>query len=319
MEIKEKGQTTVKALSKANTFSGRSRHFREAAGAICWDQREGSDNIKTFIENIVRPVNNSTRGSRDLTKDEVKRLRLMNCSTKPGRARPGTNKKSTEKYLAGIRKAAGLTPAPPEESIQGNDQADGSTIAEAAGLTPAPPEESVQGNDHADVSTIAEAAGPSPAPPEESIQSNHQADNFTIAEDAPRRFVFRCKEEPSLQPMTEEEALVHPLVDHSDPRNHIPKALSEVEAIQDALQVTIDHFTELFGFEPEINKGGNYISEYCNIQDQMDAFFPDDATALRRLGRWEGTVFDWVLAGVEHEPCIGRRQPFDFSAYLVDM
>lgn len=293
MEIKQKGQTTVKALSKANTFSGRSRHFREAAGAICWDQREGSENIKTFIENIVRPVNNSTRGSRDLTKDEVKRLRLMNCGTKPGRARPGTNKKSTEKYLAGIRKAAGLTPAPPEESIQSNDQADDSMIAEAAGLTP--------------------------TPPEESIQSNDQADDSMIAQDAPRRFVFRCKEDPSLQPMTEEEALGHPLVDRLDPRNHIPKALSEVEAIQDALQVTIDHFTELFGFEPEINKGGNYISEYCNIQDQMDVFFPDDATALRRLGRWEGTVFDWVLAGVEHEPCIGRRQPFDFSAYLVDM
>lgn len=124
------------------------------------------------------------------------------------------------------------------------------------------------------------------------------------------RFVFRCTEAPFLRAMTEEEALVHPQVDVSDPRNHVPNFTNEVDAIRDALQVTIDHFKDIFGSEPMVYEGSNYISEYCNIQDQMDEFFQDDATALRRLGRWEGTIFDWEQAEVEQDPCFGRKQPF---------
>ena len=126
----------------------------------------------------------------------------------------------------------------------------------------------------------------------------------------PPRFVFCCKEVPMLQSMTEQEAVTHPLVNKSDPRNHIPKNLTEVLAIRDALKVTIDHFKAIFGFEPQLYEGSNYISEYCNIQDQMDEVFQDDATALRRLGPWRGTVLDWEQAKVYEDPCIGRKQPF---------
>lgn len=101
-----------------------------------------------------------------------------------------------------------------------------------------------------------------------------------------------------------------PRVENLDPRNLIPKFPNELEAIRDALGVTIDHFKEIFRFEPEIGEGSNYISEYCNIQDQMDVFFPDDAIALRRLGPWEGTIFDWERAQVVEDPCLGRRHPF---------
>ena len=101
----------MKPLSKASTFSGRSRHFREHAGAITWDLKEGSASIKAYIGNIVRPVNNSTRGSRDLTKDEVKRLRLVNHGSKPGRAKAGTSKEAKVRYIARTRRAAGATPA----------------------------------------------------------------------------------------------------------------------------------------------------------------------------------------------------------------
>ena len=53
---------------------------------------KGSDKIKAFIEDIVKPLDNSTRWPRDLTKDEVKELRLMNHGTKPGQAKPRTTK-----------------------------------------------------------------------------------------------------------------------------------------------------------------------------------------------------------------------------------
>ena len=101
VETIKKGVIQLKALSNSSTFSGRSRHFREAAGAISWDKREGSANIKSYIEDIVRPEGNSTRGSRDLTRSEVKKLRLANYGTKPGRSKQGTTEESKKKYNAG--------------------------------------------------------------------------------------------------------------------------------------------------------------------------------------------------------------------------
>lgn len=49
-----------------------SRHFREKAGATSWDKREGSANIKAFIEGTINPSNNSTQGSRKLAKQKVR-------------------------------------------------------------------------------------------------------------------------------------------------------------------------------------------------------------------------------------------------------
>ncbi len=106
----------------------------------------------------------------------------------------------------------------------------------------------------------------------------------------PPLFVFFCKDLPTLRAMIEGEALKDPRVENLDPRNLIPKFSNELEAIRDALGVTIDHFKEIFRFESEIGEGSDYISEYCNIQDQMDVFFPDDAIALRRLGPWEALM-----------------------------
>ena len=98
------------SVPKANALSARCRKFRESAGAISWDRREGSDKIKAFIENIVKPIDNSTRDSRDLTEDEVNALRLVNHGSKPSRARAGTTKESKDKYIAATLKAAGVTP-----------------------------------------------------------------------------------------------------------------------------------------------------------------------------------------------------------------
>lgn len=106
------------------------------------------------------------------------------------------------------------------------------------------------------------------------------------------RLIFILIGRPCLGIMTEEEAHFHPTVDHWDPRNHLPKSWDEIAAIREALQLTIDHFREIIGLEPIEHEGENYISEYCNIQQQVDDLFGDDAPALRRLGPWLGRVFD---------------------------
>ncbi|CAD6563750.1 MAG: hypothetical protein ASARMPREDX12_000046 [Alectoria sarmentosa] len=305
LEVTTKGGTTkTKTLSKASTFSGRSRHFREIAGAISWDRREGSDKIKAYIANIVKPINNSTQGSRNLTKAEVGKMRLRNFGTKPGRSKEGTSKESKIRYQAEIKKGAGLDPT--TTSLQNGEGEDNE----------------IQDHEVEDEMPLAEDDGHQ-KPTDEGGKIYHPDDCDELYEDqkdeliiagesnaAPPRFVFRCTEAPFLQAMTEEEALGHPLVDVSDPRNHVPKFSNEVDAIRDALKVSVDHFKEIFDAEPIIYEGSNYISEYCNIQDQMDDLLLYDATALRRLGRWDGTIFDWDQATVEEEPCIGRKQPF---------
>lgn len=269
----------------------------------------------------MKPVNNSTQGSRDLTKDEVKKLRLMNHGTKPGRAKPGTTKESKEKYIASTRKAAGLisTTVSPQK-VEGEDHDEQELGMEDDEMTMADgheePTDEGEGtdcmDDHDDLYEDQERHVLDD--PMSSIDNNNNnqeeesmAANFNAA--ASPRLVFCFTEAPVLRAMTEGEALMHPLLDFTDPRNHVPKYSNEVDAIQDALQVTISHFVEIFGFRPEVHEGSNYISEYCNLQDQVDALL-DDAEALRRLGRWEGTIFDWDQAGVEQDPCIGRKHPF---------
>ena len=231
-------------------------------------------------------------------------MRLRNFGTKPGRAKEGTSEESKRKYQAEIQKGAGQTPATtsPQNRKGEDDDSQEHKVEDEVPLA--------EGDEH---QKPTDEGGRIYHPDDCDDLYEDQKDELIIAGEsnaAPPRFVFRCTEAPFLQAMTEEEALGHPLVDVSDPRNHVPKFSNEVDAIRDALKVTVDHFREIFDAEPNMYEGSNYISEYCNIQDQMDDLLLYDATALRRLGRWEGTVFDWDQAEVEEEPCIGRKQPF---------
>ncbi len=221
----------------------------------------------------------------------------MNHGSKPLRAKAGTTKDSKEKYIVNTRRAAGVTDATVDQDHQTHTD-DGGRIEFLYNYDSLP-------NSHDDNFTDEPMA---------SIEDiNNQGDESIVAEvthAAPPRFVFCCTEAPFLQAMTEQQALIDPLVNMSDPRNRIPRLSAEIVAIRDALQVTIENFKEIFDFEPQVTEGANYISEYCNIQDQMDDIYGDDAWALRRLGRWEGTIFDWEQAEVQYDPCFGRKQPF---------
>ena len=221
-------------------------------------------------------------------------MRLRNFGTKPGRAKQGTSEESKSRYKADIERAAGLAPAAlSPQTFGGENDGDQRTRVKDENEEVVLDDRDYHMGDFDDL-----------------YEDQYESMITYSSHAAPPRFVFQCTEPPFLQAMTEEEALMHPQVDFSDARNHVPNFTNEVNAIRDALQVTIDHFKDIFGAEPKVYEGSNYISEYCNIQDQMDEFFQEDATALRRLGRWEGTIFDWGQAQVEQDPCIGRKQPF---------
>ena len=259
----------------------------------------------------MRPINNSTLGSGDLTKDEVAKMRILNFGTKPGRAKKGTSEQSKKKYKTVIEKAAGVTPGTistqvikgehhNEQELEARQQETTSTesygyreAADIAWNQTGNHDELYEGQDH----HLQDG-------PTSSVQDNNnqQEDSMVrdVSEAAFRRYVFRFKEPPILRGMTEQEAFTHPQFDSTDPRNHVPKLQTEVEAISNALQTTRDQFQELMGREPELSSGSNYISEYCNIQEQLHISIRYEI-ALRRLN-WVGTVFDWETSQMEQDP-----------------
>ena len=259
----------------------------------------------------MRPINNSTLGSRDLTKDEIAKMRLVNFGTKPLRAKKGTSEKSKNRYKTTIEKAAGVTPGTvSKQAIKGEQHAEHDPEAREQEVTSTesyPYKEAADKawsheDDHDELYEDQDHHVPdAPAP---SIQENNNREEDSMipamTEAASRRYFFRFTEPPLLRGMTEQEALTHPHLDRKDPRNHVPKSQIEVQAISDALQTTRDHFQEIMGFESKLSWGSNYVSEYYNIRDQMPISIRPHIKLRRR--KWVGTVFDWETGQVVRDP-----------------
>lgn len=256
----------------------------------------------------MRPINNSTLGSRDLTKDEVAKMRILNFGTKPERAKKGTSEESKNKYKTVIEKAAGVTL--PMQVVKGehdNEQEPEAREQETTSTESYPYREAADGawNLEGDHNELYEDQDDHvPDEPASSIQDNNnqQEDSMgpDVSEAASRKYVFRFTEPPILRGMTEQDAWTQPEFDRTDPRNHVPKLQMEVQAICDALNTTRDHFKEITGSEPEFSCGSNYISEYCNIQGQLDISIRSETALRRRI--WVGTVFDWETGQVVQDP-----------------
>ncbi|MCJ1422810.1 hypothetical protein MMC29_000690 [Sticta canariensis] len=75
-----KGETRKKAWA-SSTLSMRNSRFRLAACCLAWDNREGSDTLKEYLDMLLPPeciAANSTEGFRDLTAYEVKEAKAGN-------------------------------------------------------------------------------------------------------------------------------------------------------------------------------------------------------------------------------------------------
>lgn len=75
-----KGATRKKAWA-SSTLSMRNSRFRLGACCLAWDDREGSDALKAYLDMLLPPeciATNSTEGFRDLTPYEVKEAKAAN-------------------------------------------------------------------------------------------------------------------------------------------------------------------------------------------------------------------------------------------------
>ncbi|KAM0805328.1 hypothetical protein BDR22DRAFT_832189 [Usnea florida] len=73
-------------------------------------------------------------------------------------------------------------------------------------------------------------------------------------------------------------------------------------------------FQEIIGFKPELSWGANYISEYCNIQEQLGSDLGDGIEPGRLNSA--GTVFDSSAYFVDSKPSQATYQIKDASAGL---
>ena len=238
-------------------------------------------------------------------------MRLVNFGTKPGRAKKGTSEKSKDRYKKVIEKAAGVAPGTVSmQVIKGEQHAEQDPEApeqETTSTEPYPKREAADKawgyeGDHDELYEDEDDRVPN-APAASSIQDNNNQEEDSrvpaVIEPASRRYVFLFTSPPLLRGMTEREALTHPHFDRRDPRNHVPKLQVEVQAIDDALQITKDHFQEIMGVEPGFSCGSNYISEYCNIRDQLHNSI-GHIELRRRI--WAGRIFDWEAGQLERDP-----------------
>lgn len=120
------GTTRKDALGKS-TLSMRNSRFRLGACCLAWDDRQGSANIKAYIDELLADIdlaNNSTEGFRDLTPAEVELAKAANKGNHLNRAgqralpkdirqeRNEAEKKRVDKLKAEHTDAIGTEPLP---------------------------------------------------------------------------------------------------------------------------------------------------------------------------------------------------------------
>lgn len=106
----KKGSMSMPTLS---AISMRRSRFRWNAGYLSWTCREGSQDIKNFVDDLL-PAHckeiNSTRAFRDLKPSEVKRMRLKNRGkhlSRAGKRRlsPGAAAEAERAFIKSLRRA----------------------------------------------------------------------------------------------------------------------------------------------------------------------------------------------------------------------
>lgn len=102
--------TALRPLYAANTLSGRARRFREKAGAIGWE-KNASTAIKEFMDQVVKPINNSTLDREDLTPQQLAQLRALTADTHSERRKTTTTEAASAAYMADTLRRARLAGA----------------------------------------------------------------------------------------------------------------------------------------------------------------------------------------------------------------
>ena len=330
MEKKVKGARMLALVSDENVLAGRMRRFRERAGAITWNNRKGSKDIKGFLDQFLtveaRKTNN-TRSCRDLTRRELNKLRGVNLGKNPERRKKATTDEARANYLAEFKRKA-------EDAVEGSESRTKKIKAaeedlsrasiqeeEDAGWESYKSDESSEVDSESDVSNeaaegsesrdqkIKAEPGPEEACSKTLTQEGEDADWESSYSDeyGEANSDSDADDEATVDENEETEGMKTESQEESERDLElylVPDTAAEQRLLQRRLAPTRTHYTFLTGNAWTTDPSDCYIAEYLNIQSALDEWWVDyvrsgPAPELIRIVELDSHVVTWNLDWVE--------------------
>ncbi|KAI4138127.1 MAG: hypothetical protein LQ341_004805 [Variospora aurantia] len=265
---------------KPNALSMRKRAFRGNNGMLSWTTREGTMEIKNYLDSLLGPelvAANSTRDMRPLSAKEIERIMFVLGKGKhPERSRhksptavPARKRKTEQqKFPTGQQDEASDTEIPSDledhfEPMDLDDQRHGEPL-------------------DSDLLSSAED------PVEPSVMNEVQ-DQLPIDRDAAAYYGLD-------------------LDDIFDCRNHIPTTLDERQIVATATQASTNEYFVLLGTPLEVPADLNfwwesYNTQWLAVQEALETAWVrrgwnlDECPELSRYPRFEGLLLEWRYTG----------------------
>lgn len=270
------GRQFIRAQCKPNALSMRRREFRGRNCMLSWTPREGSKEVKDYLDSLMGPrlvALNSTREMRPLTRGEIEHILFLGKGTHPERSRYKISMSDTSTQQSTRKNTTG------ESEKAGGSESEIPTDLEDH-FEPLHPDELE--NDYED--------------------STNVEDHFQPFDPNDMEYESSYLIPYSPDPGSNIDKL-------SDCRNHVPTDLNERRAIAEAMETTIDHYKALLNaniiFDTSRFHWESYNTQWSAMQEALEKGWIrqggalEDCPQLIRLARWEGSIWNWTDAPVE--------------------
>lgn len=277
-------QNVVRSQMRANALSMRKREFRAKNGMLSWTAREGTKEIKQYLDSLLGPelvAENSTRDMRPLSKVEIEHILLL-----IGKGRhPERSRHKRTSFTATTGQAE--TEAEHSHEHNHDDVCDSDVPSNIEDhFEPMDLDEEQGGGNSSHHHTATDIEGHF-----EPFDPGEVEDEGTL-----------------LQP--EDSSSDPDLNDPHDCRNHVPSTCSEMEAIAKAIQIPIKYYNSWLDTELKIDAAAfhweSYNTQWLALQEALEKGWVrqrrdvEECPTLVRLARWEGSVHGWAYAAVEY-------------------
>ncbi|KAL8926726.1 MAG: hypothetical protein Q9208_002800 [Pyrenodesmia sp. 3 TL-2023] len=290
---------TVRSQLKANALSMRKREFRGRNGMLSWKIREGSKEIREYMDSLLGPelvAKNNTRGMRPLTESEIENIMyLIGKGRHPERSR---NKPDNKPKSKPQRK-------PNNKATRGSKSA---AQGERAGVAPGNPllHENAEGDSDSEMPTDIEEHF-------EPMGLDGEQDDEDLGADVPNGIVNHTEplhsdetEYDGTTFFTEQTPSEPDFDDPLDCRNHQPSDMVEAQIIALGIEHCIDQYKAWLNTDLVIDAAyfqwESYNTQWCALQEALERGWVDqggdldECPMLMRLPRWGGDIRSWSSA-----------------------
>ncbi|KAI4177717.1 MAG: hypothetical protein LQ343_000180 [Gyalolechia ehrenbergii] len=276
-------RTITRPQCKSNALSMRRREFRGKNGLLSWAPREGSKEVKRYLDSLLGPrlvALNNTREMRPLTDEEVNHILFLGGKgTHPERSR--------HKGAKSESRLQRRTKKPQMAELAENEGSESEIPTDV--------------EDHFEPISLGEVDN-------EALDSDVSTDNIG---DLLKPF------NPS--DIEDESSAILPLPlisdldfdDVLDRRNHVPSNYGEMCVIAEAMAPSIAHYKDLLHanirFDTLSFQRESYNVQWSTMQEALERGWigqgrnPEECPQLTRYERWEADMWNWTEMPVQNE------------------